>query len=159
MKKYPLIGKSLTVGIILLFFVTGIVSPVIYATSLNQYGKNIREKEKSPVQENVTVTFTFPENGIYWNDRKIASFSLPLILHYYFNKSIPVKFKIEPSENISKIEFYFNGVYGITWIGGPFPELCLLSISRFSHANLKIIAYTNQGEQVSNEITIWRLFL
>jgi len=160
MDKKPLISKWLTIGIILPIIITSMILPIINATSVDNYGMSIPEKNKSSVQENITVTFTFPENEIYWNNHTIASCSVPVILHYYFNKTIPVRFKIEPEENISMIKFYINGVYAITYIGGPpLLDVWLLKLSRFSSVNFKIVAYSYQGEQVSNDITIWRLFL
>jgi hypothetical protein len=154
--------KCLAVGIILLFVGTFIIPTTINATTMNQYGKNLHQKECSLLQKGITVTFTYPENAIYWNDHKIAPFSVPLILHYHFHLWILVKLKIEPLENISKIEFYYNGALLATWFPpGPYPNFdnIELPMTRFSHASLKIIAYTNQGDQGSDEITIWRLFL
>jgi len=158
--------KCLAVGIILLFIGTSIISTAINATSINYYRKNLYERECSPLRENVTVSFMFPENGIYWNDHKIAPFSVPLILHgngILLDKNLiltTVKFKIEPLENISEIDVYIDGILWWTWTQPePFIDTLGLPMTRFSHANATIIAYTPAGTWGSNEITVWRLFL
>ena len=73
--------KGLAVGIILLFVATGFIPTAISTTTINHYEKNLFEKRCSPLQENITVTFTYPENGIYWNENKIIPYSVPLIVH------------------------------------------------------------------------------
>jgi hypothetical protein len=75
--------KGLAVGIILLFVGISSISTAICTATINQYGKYLNEKECSPLRENITVTFTYPENGIYWNNHKIMPFSVPLILFAY----------------------------------------------------------------------------
>ena len=164
--------KCLAVGIILLFVATGFIPTAISTTTINHYEKNLFEKRCSPLQENITVTFTYPENGIYWNEYKIIPYSVPLILHgngelvyghfglFRLYRDTPVKFTIEPGGHITLIEFYIDGhlIGNVTTPPYEFKGLGLMT--RFSHKNLKIIAYgANQGDWGSDEITIYRLFL
>jgi hypothetical protein len=169
MEKYPLLRKGFAIGIILLFVVTGIIPTAINATTINHYRKSMFEKECSPLRENITVTFTYPENGIYWNDHKIMPFSVPLIVHgngelvfhdFRFYRDTPVNFTIESSVSITLIEFYVDGVLIGNVTEPPYEFEAPYLMTRFSHINLKIIAYgTNQDDWGSDEITIYRLFL
>jgi len=163
-KKF--LKRGIFVGIVFLFTGTNIISITMGTTLENRNGMSIDEKENPSPLENVTVTFIFPENGIYWDTHKIAPFSNPVILHgngiVYGHDVIftLVKFKIEPVEGIDSIDFYFNGVLVYTWSGpGPTSNATSIPMTRFSQASLKIVAHTAQGSQGSNEITIWRLFL
>jgi hypothetical protein len=147
--------KCLAVGIILLFIGTTIIPSTIGSNTINSYEKNLYDKESSPLQENVTVTITSPENAIYWNEHKIVPFPVPLILHG--DNPVLVRFKIEPLNEINQIELYFNNVLQMTITIPPFPDSVILFVPFFSHAKATIIAYSSHG-QGSGEITVWRLF-
>jgi hypothetical protein len=161
--------KGLAVGIILLFVGISSISTAICTATINQYGKYLNEKECSPLRENITVTFTYPENGIYWNNHKIMPFSVPLILFgngelvfhgFRFYRDTPVDYTVESSVGITLIEFYVDGVLIGNVTTPPYEFKGLGLMTRFSHKNLKIIAYgANQGDWGSDEITIYRLFL
>jgi hypothetical protein len=167
MTKYPLPRKWLAIGIILLFVGTGIIPIMINAKTTNHYEANLNKKEYSPLRGNITVTFTYPENGIYWNDRKIMPYSVPLILHgngdlvhrlFRFYRDTPVEYTI--TGPIFFIEFYLDGALVGNITSEPWEFVAPILITSFSHKNFKIIAYgTNQDDWGSDEITIYRLFL
>ena len=137
----------------------------ISITTSNHFRKSLYEKECLPLRENITVTFTYPENGIYWNDRKIMSYSVPFILHgngdlvfhgFRFYRDTPVEYTI--TGPIVLVEFYSDGVLIGTVTTPPYEFSLPTQMTSFSHINLKIIAYgANQGDW--DEITIWRLFI
>jgi len=150
--------KCVALGIILLLMGMSIISTTVGVSSPHQSNKFTGEKENS-LQGNVTVRFTYPENGIYWNDHKIARFPVPLILHYYFSDTITINLEINGTENIDKIDYYLNGLLQFTWTGpGAFPWESKMPLAPFSHTSLKITAYTPFGESGIDEITIYRLF-
>lgn len=157
--------KYLAIVIILLFGGTIIIPSTINANHSDRYEQNLCQKECLIVQENITVTFMYPENGIYWNYHKIVPFSVPLILYGYgilLGHGViltPVQFKIDHLEYISEIEVYINDILMETWIGPPFYDNVGLPMTRFSTATAKVVAYTDQGDYASDEITVWRLFL
>ncbi len=135
-------------------------------TSINSYQQNLDGREKAPLRRNVTITFTYPENGIYWNEKKIAPYSVPFILHgngdlvvqgLRLYRATPVKYTMTGS--IVRMEFYFDGtLVGI--VDSPPWEFVSVLMTSFSHFNEKIIVYgSNPGEWGSDEITIWRLFI
>jgi hypothetical protein len=156
MKKNTLFRKSL-VCVILVLFVSTSVIPCISGNS-NQ-SKNVaivKDTELSPLS--VTVTFTHPGNGIYYFDKKILPFSVPLILR----GKITVKAEIESgSEVIDRIEFYINDVLynTITGIGPHYDFTWAWEGSIFSKVNFKIIACATDNTQASDEITIYRILL
>ena len=138
-----------------------------YDVAGNSNGKRIFKPnvypngENSLPRENLTVTITFPENGIYWNTTKIAQFSVPLILSgdgFRDGNLIwtPVKYKVEGE--VDGYSIWWNGVmeYNGSWTPGC--NYSALPMSRFSHGTFKIVVYSTIGDS-SAEITIWRLFL
>ena len=165
MQTKSLFKKGLAVGIILAFVTTIFIPNALNATPVNFSGKNFDKKECTMFRGNITVTFTYPEKGIYWNDRKIMPFRVPLILHGMGSLGIdhlrlyrrtPVNFTIEGP--VIKLAYYWDGVLigNVTvppWTIGSVP------MTSFSHVTIKIVAYGYQGDSGSDEITIYRLFL
>ena len=157
--------KWSAIGIIVLFVGTIIIPSAINAIHSDRYEQNLYQKECVIVQENITVTFMYPENGIYWNYHKIVPFSVPLILHGYgilLGHGViltPVQFKIDNLEYISKIEVYINEILMETLVEPPFYDNIGVPMIRFSNATAKVVAYTDQGDYASDEITVWRFFL
>ncbi len=154
--------KWLAVGAILLFIMASVIPTAMHATSVKNSEKNLFGKDTSTLRGNITVTITFPENGVYWNDHKIMPFSVPFVLHGlgakrgFFVRITPVEFSI--SGNAAELEVYWNGVSvgNVTsppWTFGGVP------MTFFSCVTVKIIAYGYQGDSGSDEITIYRLFL
>jgi hypothetical protein len=137
------------------------------ATTINCFQESLNERECSSVGENITVTFTYPENGIYWNDRKIMPYSVPFILHgngdlsfnwFRFYRDTPVEYTI--TGLIDRVDFYLDGALIGSATAPPYEFDFPIPMPSFSHINVKIIAYGgNQGDWGSDEITIWRLFV
>jgi hypothetical protein len=115
----------------------------------------------------VTITFTYPENEIYWNEKKIAPYSVPYILHgngdlvvhgLRVYRATPVEYTLTGS--IERMEFYVDGALVGIVTSPPWEYEGFALITSFSHFNEKIIVYgTNPGDWGSDEITIWRLFI
>jgi len=137
------------------------------ATTINCFQESFIERECSSVRENITVTFTYPENGIYWNDRKIMPYSVPFILHgngdlgfhgFRFYRDTPVEYTI--TGPIVGVDFYLEGVLIGSVTAAPYEFDFPIPMTSFSHVTVKIIAYgASQGDWGSDEITIWRLFV
>lgn len=151
MDKKPLIGKCLAVGIILLFL--GASGPVV--------GTSAEKTISSPVDQ-PTIDIT-PHKGLYWNDRRIAEYPVPLFLHYYFKikASIPVVVTIEASEDLDRIEIYMNDILQET-IEDPGPTYTWsfhVTILPFRHApTFGVKVYFTAEEFINDTITIYRLF-
>jgi len=104
----------------------------------------------------IQVTFTRPENGIYFFDKKIVSYHKPLVLC----GQITIGAEVEPENECDRIEFYVNDFlyqeivyegpdFDLNWIWGGLP---------FSKIKCEIIAYASDGNQSTDELTIWRIF-
>jgi hypothetical protein len=153
MDRTPLIGKCLAVGIILL--VIGASGPIVRTSA---------EKNISSLVDQPTIDIT-PHDGLYWNDRKIAEYPVPLFLHYYFKikASIPVVVTIEASANLDKIEFYINDVLQET-IDSPGSNITLsfpMTIFPFRHSpkvGIKVFLYAEELIILWGTRTIYRLF-
>jgi hypothetical protein len=151
MDKKPLIGKWLAVGIILLFI--GASVPIV-GTSV--------EKNISSLVDQPTIDIT-PHDGLYWNDRRIAEYPVPLFLHYYFKikASIPVVVTIEASADLDKIEIYINDVLQETIVdpGLTYTWSFHVTILPFRHSpTFGIKVYFTAGEFINDNVTIYRLF-
>ena len=136
-------------------------------TTINRFQESFNERECSSVGENITVTFTYPENAIYWNDRKIMPYSVPFILHgngdlsfnwFRFYRDTPVEYTI--TGPIDRVDFYLDGSLIGSATAAPYEFELPILMPSFSHITVKIIAYGgSQGDWGSDEITIWRLFI
>jgi len=136
-------------------------------TPINRFQEHFNERECSSVGENITVTFTYPENGIYWNDRKIMPYSVPFILHgngnlsfnwFRFYRDTPVEYTI--TGPVDRVDFYLDGSLIGSATAAPYELDFSILMPSFSHITVKIIAYgASQGDWGSDEITIWRLFV
>ncbi len=146
-------------GVILLFFVASCL-PLSQARPFN-----FDKKQYSSSHENITVTFTYPENGIYWNDRKMMPSSVPLILHgngafkfqgFRLCRDTPVDYAI--TGPVMMVEFYLDDVLVGNVTTLPFEFHFDVLMTSFSQVSLKIIAYGGNQHGVG-EITIYRLFV
>lgn len=136
-------------------------------TTINRFQESFNERECSSVGENITVTFTYPENAIYWNDRKIMPYSVPFILHgngdlsfnwFRFYRDTPVEYTI--TGPIDRVDFYLDGSLIGSVTAAPYEFEFPILMPSFSHITVKIIAYgASQGDWGGDEITIWRLFI
>jgi len=151
MDKKPLIGKWLAVGIILLFV----------GASVAVTGNSVQKKTKT-MQDTPSIELT-PSDGLYWNDRKIAEYPVPLFLHYYFKikATIPIVITIETLEGFEWIEIYINDLLQEI-IEGPGPVYAYsfnVTVTPFHHSptfGIKVCLY---GEEIlSDNVTIYRLF-
>ncbi len=137
------------------------------ATTINCFQESFNERECSSVGENITVTFTYPENAIYWNDRKIMPYSVPFILHgngdlsfnwFRFYRDTPVEYTI--TGPIVGVDFYLDGSLIGSVTAAPYEFEFPILMPSFSHLTVKIIAYgASQDDWGSDEITIWRLLV
>ena len=115
-------------------------------------------RSENNFDSDITVTITYPENGLYLNNKKILPFFIPLVIR----GPIGFDFEIEtsPGVGIDYVEFYVND--GLQYVDNtpPFEREGLITWwkARFSHIKIKIIAYGIDCEPGSDEITIWRLF-
>ena len=151
MKGFAILGVILLLG-------------VAIAPSINA---DVKEPEPVPViNQNkeefsslgVNITFTYPENAIYWNDHKIVPFSVPLILHSKGDIYVQIEFIIEPLDKVDYLELYINDVLQVTIFSPPFPDKLALPVPPLSHAKSTIIVGTSEGYQNVASITVWRLF-
>ena len=151
MKWFALLGLLLFLG-------------VAVAPSINA---DVKEPEPVPViNQNkeefssfgVNITFTYPENAIYWNEHKIVPFSVPLILHSKGDIYVQIEFTIEPLEKVSYLELYINDVLQVTIFSPPFPDKLILPVPPLSYAKSTIIVGTPGEPQNSASIIVWRLF-
>lgn len=145
--------KSLVCGIFVLF---------VGITTLPSISGGINESRDTEITNDVTylpyqVTITSPKNGIYFNNQKILPFLMPLVLR----GKITIEGEAEPVEEIDRVEVYINGgLFEIITGSGPTYEFSLDwdGESAFSKINVEVIAYGLDDTQVSDEITIWRIF-
>lgn len=128
--------------------------------------KSVQKKTNS-MQETPTIEHIH-DDGLYWNHQKIAGYSVPLFMHYYFKiwAIIPMIITIDaggdPGQSIDRVEFYINGVLHET-IVGPGPEVSWsynVTITPFHHSTtigIKVVCF-DSGEVISDNVTIYRLF-
>ena len=147
-KKAPF--KMEIAFVIVLFIGIGVLPSISGNTSESRNVEIVNDVEH-PLQ--LTVTITYPENGIYCNNQKILPFCVPLVLY----GDISLDIEIEPLSGVDKVEFYINGVYLGESTEPPFDEFDII-INPFSRVTVKVIAYGIDGSQDSDEITIWRIF-
>ncbi len=107
------------------------------------------------------VTFVYvPAGGVYWNDRKLMDLPVPLFLHYYFKRGIPMM--ITPVGGIQRAEWYLNGVLQFVDTEAPF-EWTLVpapAVPMFGHSvTMMVKAGDGVNEYVSENLTVYRLFL
>jgi len=147
-----MLRKSLAVAVILLFIGVSVLPSISGNINESRNIENIDFNEHS--LSNITVTITYPEDGIYWNNQKIFPFFVTLVIR----GDIWLDFEIEtsPYVGIDYVEFYLNDVLIFMDDSEPFefgqcPNIPFLKIK------IGIIAYAN-GDQGSDEIVIWRIF-
>jgi len=142
----------LAVGIILVFI----------GASVAVTGNSVQKKTKT-MQETAVIEHT-PSDGLYWNDRKIAEYPVPLFLHYYFKiwATIPIGITIETSGDLQRIEIYINELLQETiYVPGPVYSWSYdVTITPFHHSQtfgIKLF-YFDSEEVISDNVTIYRLF-
>lgn len=140
--------KWLTIGIILLFI--GLNVAVMGHST---------QKTGTVLHDAPFITHT-PDDGLYWNNRKIAEYPVPLFLHYYFKIKATFTLGMSAEGEFEKVEFYLNGVLQETFTGpGPYVYTWEVMITPFRHSpTLGIKAYPSEGDVISDTITVYRLF-
>jgi len=147
--KKKLLSKMEIAFVIVLFIGIGVLPSISGNTSESRNVEIVNDVEH-PLQ--LTVTITYPGNGIYCNNQKILPFFVPLVLYGNISMAIEIK----PLSEVDKVEFYVNGRFLGTITTPPF-EFGII-IKPFSRVTVKVIAYGIDGSQDSDEITIWRIF-
>ena len=150
-------GKSMkrncfVIGIILLFI----------GANATVAGSSVEKKTMCTIDPPM-IDIT-PDDGLYWNDHKIAEYPVPLFLHYYFKiwATIPIVITIETSGDLERIEIYINELLQET-IYGPGPVYSWsydVTITPFHHSQtfgIKLF-YFDSEEVISDNVTISRLF-
>ena len=147
------IKKGVVVAVILLFIGVSVLPSISGNNNRSRNVENIDFDEHS--LSNITVTITYPEDGIYWNNQKIFPFFVTLVIR----GDIWLDFEIEtsPYVGIDYVEFYLNDVLLFVDTSEPF-EFGQCPNIPFSKIKIGIIAYATNGDQGSDEIVIWRLF-
>ncbi len=161
MQKKTLLKKASVVGIILLFIGTCVI-PVIAQNIEKQLVTNGNfSKNTNGLHDNNTITHK-PDDGLYWNDRKIAEYSVPFYLHYYFRlfaKFYPTFIFNDNVSGISYIEFYVDGVLIGNATCPPWTFTFKVTVTPFHHSlTCGIKVYFYGGQILSDNVTIYRLF-
>jgi len=148
-----MIRKCLAVAVILLFIGMSVLPSISGNNNRSRNVENIDFDEHS--LSDITVTITYPEDGIYWNNQKIFPFFVTLVIR----GDIWLDFEIEtsPYVGIDYVEFYLNDVLLFTDNSEPF-EFGQCPNIPFSKIKIGIIAYATNDDQGSDEIVIWRIF-
>jgi len=132
---------------------------VCFITPMAVVGVSPIHKETSIIQDPVVFQHT-PENGLYWNDRKVAEYPVPLYLHYYFSHYLGgIQIYIK-GDNISRVQYYINGAEDFLdteapfgFILGPYP------LPAFGHGFiLTSKVYLDDGQIIRDDWTVYRLF-
>ena len=120
-------------------------------------GMSSVHKEINGRQDQV-VFFSWPRNGIYWNEHRIANYSVPYLLHYHFRLQIAPTLTVNAS-GVNRVEWWLQGaVQFIDWDGAPF--VYGLFVPPHGHSlTLMAEVYLYNGDVYSANITIYRLFL
>jgi len=147
-----MIKKGVVVAVILLFIGVSVLPNISGNINESRNVENIDFDEHSLSE--ITVTITYPENGIYWNNQKIFPFFVTLVIRG--DIGFDVEIETSPYVGIDYVEFYLNDVLIFRDDSAPF-EFGPCPNIPFSKIKIGIIAYAN-GDQGSDEIVIWRLF-
>lgn len=137
--------------VIVLFIGIGVLPSISGNTSESRNVEIVNDVEH-PLQ--LTVTITYPENGIYCNNQKILPFCVPLVLY----GDISMEIEINPLSEVYKVELYIDGELLGTITEHPFEFGNGTFKKPFSRMTVKVIAYGIDGFQDSDEIVIWRIF-
>lgn len=120
----------------------------------NVCGQTVRPQEKT----SHTISIVFPTNGVYWNDKKIASYKLALFLHY--TNEMLFSAKVDSTQGLDSVDVVMNGYvqYSVT---PPFFQDTItwtLPIGVFTYRTVGFIAHWHDGSNSSCEADIYKLF-
>jgi hypothetical protein len=150
--------KILAIGIVFLFIGSGI-------PALAQSTPKSSERNQHTYGQ---VIFTiFPENGKYWNDRKIADYTVPLFIHYHFKLIMSGKMGIKVftnDTNVDRVEYWIGPYLQFIQvvIPGPVSAYWGLTYGLFPHSqSLSLTAkiFWLDGHNESASISVFREFL
>jgi len=149
-----MIKKGLAVAVILLFIGVSVLPSISGNNNRSRNVENIDFDEHS--LSDITVTITYPEDGIYWNNQKIFPFFVTLVIRGGIG--FDVEIETSPYVGIDYVELYLNDVLIFRDDSEPFEFGPLCPNMPFSKIKIGIIAYATNGDQGSDEIVIWRIF-
>jgi hypothetical protein len=117
-------------------------------------------QEKTRPMEDSVVFRHVPENGLYWNERKIADYPVPFYLRDNSGLIVNIGCNVI-GDNISRLEVLVNNYllitetsppYGWGWSPGDYLRM-------FSHSpTYTTKVYVNDGQVFWDNLTIYRLF-
>ncbi len=154
MERNNLIKKGVVVSVILLFVSVGVLPSISGNNNRSRNVENIDFDEHS--LSNITVTITYPEDGIYWNNQKIFPFFVTLVI--CGDLGFDVEIETSPYVEIDYVEIYLNDGLQYVDTSAPFEFGPYCLNIPFSKIKIGIIAYATNGDQGSDEIVIWRIF-
>ena len=149
-----MLRKGLAVAVILLFIGVSVLPSISGNNNRSRNVENIDFDEHS--LSNITVTITYPKDGIYWNNQKIFPFFVTLVIRG--DLGFDVEIETSPYVGIDYVEYYINDVLALTDDAAPFEFGPYCPNMPFSKIKIGITAYTTNGDQGSDEIVIWRIF-
>jgi hypothetical protein len=154
--------KCLAVGIILLFIGTCITTAIAPVTDKPLVAAGNSPQKKTNVMQDNPIIGHIPDDGLYWNDRKIAEYPVPLFLHYHFKYRAhfyPMFIFNDNGSGISKVEFYVDGVLIGTQTSPPWTFTFRVTVTPFHHSQtFGIKVYFGAEQNYSDNVTIYRLF-
>ena len=146
--------KPLAIAVIILFIGVSVLPSISGNNNRSRDVENIDFDEHS--FSDITVTITYPEDGIYWNNQKIFPFFVTLVI--CGDLGFDVEIETSPYVEIDYVELYINDGLQYTDNTPPFEFGPLCLNIPFSKIKTGIIAYATNGDQGSDEIVIWRIF-
>ena len=154
MERNNLIKKGVVVAVIILFIGVSVLPNISGNNNRSRNVENIDFDEHS--LSDITVTITFPEDGIYCNNQKIFPFFVTLVIRG--DIGFDVEIETSPYVEIDYVELYINDGLQYVVFTPPFEFGPLCLNIPFSKIKTGIIAYATNGDQDSDEIVIWRIF-
>ena len=114
----------------------------------------------STVVRDPIVFHNTPENGLYWNDQKVANYPVPVYLHYHLKHNIPLGISVNTSEIPALIMTGYNGGSLVVQTGAPFGwPVRPLPVPYFGHSpKLTVIVIFQDGRAFWDNLTVYRLF-
>ena len=149
-----LIKKGVVVSVILLFVSVGVLPSI---SGNNNHSRNVENIDfDGHSLSDITVTITYPEDGIYCFNQKIFPFFVTLVI--CGDLGFDVEIETSPYVEIDYVELYINDGLQYVDFTPPFEFGPYCLNIPFSKIKIGITAYATNGDQGSDEIVIWRIF-
>ncbi len=135
-----MLKKGLAVAVILLFIGMCVLPSLSGNDNRSRNVENIDFDEHS--LSDITVTITYPEDGIYWNNQKIFPFFVTLVICGDLGFDV----EIEPYDEIDYVEYYINDGLQYTDFTPPFefgPYCLNIPFSKIKIGIMTLIAEMN----------------